>query len=93
MMDKADTITLALTVSRVLGTIGLSASSFRAVTFVAQRMVATLMKTELFAMCRPTQILCDIRSVKGESTEAWGLYVPRSEALMQKIDKYQDEVN
>ena len=84
MVDKANTTTPALTVSKVFGTIGLPASSFTATMFVAQRMAAMLMKTELFAMCRPTQILC-VRSVKGESTETLGLYVPRSEALRQNV--------
>ena len=88
-MDKANTITpLALTDSKVLGTIGLSASSFRAAMFAAQRMVAMLMKIELFAMCCPTHILCD-RPVKDESTEALGLYIPRAEALKQR---YEDRV-
>ena len=86
MMDKANTITLALTVSNVFGTIGLPASSFMAAMFAAQRMAATLMKTELFAMCRPTQILC-VRSIKGESTETLGLYIPRSEALRQNVSE------
>ena len=56
-MDKANTTTPALTASKVLGTIGLSASFFTAVTFAAQGMVAMLMKTESSAMCRPMQIL------------------------------------
>ena len=64
MMDKANTIVPALTVSNVSGTIGLPASSFRAAMFAAQRTVTTLMKAELFATCRPTQILC-VRYVKG----------------------------
>ena len=83
-MDKANMTNPALTVSKVSGTIGRPVLSFRAVTFAAQRMVAMLIKTELFAMCRPTQILC-VRSVKRESMEALGLYIPRSEALRQKV--------
>ena len=83
MMDNTNRTTRALTVSKVLGTIGLPASSFGAAMFAAQRMVATLMKIELLAMCRPTQILVWIRVVKGGSTEGLGLYVPRSEALRQ----------
>ena len=69
MTDRANAANPVLTVSNVLGTIGLPASSFRAVTLTAQRMVVMLMKTELFAIWRPTQILCVI-SVKVESTEA-----------------------
>ena len=65
--------TLALAVSKVSGTIGLPVSSFNAAMFAAQRMVATLMKIELFAKCRPTQILY-IGTVKGGSTEGLGLY-------------------
>ena len=83
-MDKANTTTPALTVSKVLGIIGLPASSFRAVMFAAHRMVATLMKIALFAICRPTQILC-VGSIKGELTETLGLYIPRSKTLRQKI--------
>jgi len=86
VMDRAYTTTPALMVSNVLGTIGLPASSFRAATFAAQRMVAMLMKIELRAMYRPTQVLC-VRSVMGESTEALGLYIPRSEALRQKVSR------
>ena len=80
MTDNANTIAPALTASNVLGTIGLPALSVRAAMFAAQRTVAMLMKIELFAMYRPTQILC-IRAVKGGSTEGLGVYQPRSEAL------------
>ena len=90
-MDKANTTNPALTVSKVLGTIGLPTSSFRAVMFAAQRMVAMLMKTELFAMCRPRQILC-FKSVKGESTEALVLYIPRSKALRQKVPGQGEQI-
>ena len=56
IMDKANTTTPALTVSKVLGMIGLPAPSFRAVTFAAQRMVVMLMKTELFAIDRKSTL-------------------------------------
>ena len=46
-----------LTDSNVFGTIGFPASSFKAEIFAAHRTVATLRKTELFAICLPTQIL------------------------------------
>ena len=62
-MDKPDMTTLALIISMVSGTIGLPVSSFRAAMFAAQRTVAMLMKIELLARCRPTQILC--QSCKG----------------------------
>ena len=64
IMDKANTTTPALTVSKVLGTIGLPALSFRAAMFAAQRTVATLMKIVLFAVCRPTHILY-VRPING----------------------------
>ena len=83
-MGNANRTTRALTVSKVLGTIGLPASSFGAAMFAAQRIVAMLMKIELLAMCRPTQILW-IRAVKSGSAEGLGLYVPRSEALRQMV--------
>ena len=86
MMGKANTTTPALTASKGLGMIGLPPSSFRGAMFAAQRMVATLMKIELFAMCRPTQILC-VRSIKCEPMEALGLYIPRSETLRQRISR------
>ena len=83
-MDNANRTTRALTVSKVLEMIGLPASSFRVTMFAAQTMVTTLMKIELLAMCRPTQILW-VRAVKGGSTEGLGLYVHRSKALRQKV--------
>ena len=80
MMDKANLATPALTDSKVLGTIGLPVSSFRAATFAAQRMVAMLMKTVLRAMCRPTQIL-SLELQPGNQSDALRTYTPLSKSL------------
>ena len=77
----------ALTVSNVSGTIGLPALPIKAATFAAQRIVATLMNTELFAMCRPTQILLlDLNQV-----DSWRHreFIPLSETLKQMALEYQ----
>ena len=79
MINKAYTIIPALTVSSVLGTIGRPASSFRAATFTDQRIVTMLMNAELFAMCRPTQILASyLNGIDGQKDRE---FIPLSEAL------------
>ena len=83
IMDKAYVTTEALRISKVLEMIGLPALSIGAAMFTTQRMIMMLMKAELFAVCCSMQILC-VGSVKCESTEALGLYIPRSEALRKK---------
>ena len=90
-MDKANLATPALTDSKVLGTIGLPVSSFRAATFAAQRMVAMLMKTVLRAMCRPTQIL-SLELQPGNQSDALRTYTPLSKSLRQKISELDEQI-
>ena len=55
--DKTHAPSPLLTVSKVFGIIGVPASSLMAEISAAQRIVAMLMKSALFAMYRPGQIL------------------------------------
>ena len=91
VVNKANTIAPGPAVSKVSGTIGLPASSFRAATFAAQRMVAMLMKTELLAMCRPTQILSsELQS--GNQLDALQTYIPLSKSLRQNVSELDERM-
>jgi len=63
MQALAYTTIPAFTTSNVSGTIDRPDSSCTGAMFTAQRMDAMLMNSELFAMCRPTQILWQGSSV------------------------------
>ena len=56
-MDDSYTTTPAFTVSKVSGIMGFPTSSFKAEMLAAHRTEAMLMKSAVFAMCRPRQIL------------------------------------
>ena len=86
-MKTAHATTPAFMVPSVSGMRGFPASSFTGETLVAQRMEAILMKSELFAMCRPMQVLLNMDQRRGESSRLRvQIVLPWSKSLKQKVE-------
>ena len=82
-MKDAYTIRPVFTVSMVSGIIFFPASSFMGLMFTAQRIDTIFMKSEVVAMCRPTQILWYKFKLFRRSVIA--VAIPRSKSLSKSI--------